>query len=50
MGHDNHLLGIERLVAFRGPKQHESRLGQALLRNICYSSVGVSQHNTKGAS
>ncbi|KAG0651556.1 Aspercryptin biosynthesis cluster-specific transcription regulator atnN [Hyphodiscus hymeniophilus] len=38
-GHDNHLLGVERLVAFRGPKQHETQLGSALFKNICYSSM-----------
>lgn len=39
VGHENHLLGVERLVHFRGPGQHETPMGEALLKNICYSSV-----------
>ena len=39
VGHENHLLGVERLVQFRGPRQHETPMGEALLKNICYSSV-----------
>lgn len=33
------MVGIERLVYHRGPKQTESPLGKALLKNICYGSV-----------
>lgn len=38
-GHEKHITGIERLVAWRGPGKHESALAKALLKNVVYTSM-----------
>jgi len=38
-GHEEHMAGIERLVQYRGPRQNDSLLGKALIKNISYASM-----------
>jgi hypothetical protein len=40
-GHENHINGVEGLVEWRGPGQHHSPLGKALLKNVVYASVSL---------
>jgi len=40
-GHEEHMAGIERLVQYRGPRQNDSLLGKALIKNISYASVRI---------
>lgn len=37
--HEGHMVGIERLVQYRGPSQTQSLLGKALMKNISYASM-----------